>query len=66
MAVDLDDAIKAHLVVDWTRKEDVKHRMEQALEDRLYALRNDGLELGFDAIDQLLEGALRVAERHYG
>jgi type I restriction enzyme R subunit len=65
MALSLDNIIRALRIVDWTRNEDVKKRMEQAMEDHLYDLRNEGLELGFDVIDQILKGVLRIAEYRY-
>ncbi len=65
IAVSLDNIIRALRIVDWTRNEDVKKRMEQAMEDHLYDLRNEGLELGFDVIDQILKGVMRVAENRY-
>jgi type I restriction enzyme R subunit len=65
IAVSLDNIIRALRIVDWTRNEDVKKRMEQAMEDHLYDLRNEGLELGFDVIDQILKGVMRIAENRY-
>ncbi|MCB9185029.1 MAG: type I restriction endonuclease subunit R [Flavobacteriales bacterium] len=65
IALSLDDIIRAMRIVDWTRNEDVKKRMEQAMEDHLYDLRNEGLELGFDVIDQILKGVMRIAENRY-
>jgi len=65
LAVELDDIVRAHRVVDWTRKSDVQNRMHQAMEDHLYELRNVGLELGFDVIDQILEGVMRIAMHRY-
>ena len=65
IALALDDIIRQHRIVDWTRNEDVKKRMEQALEDHLYNLRDQGLELGFDVIEQVYSGVLRIAEARY-
>jgi type I restriction enzyme R subunit len=65
IGIRLDDIVRAHRIVDWTRNEDVKKRMEQAMEDHLYDLRNEGLELGFDVIDQILKSVMRIAETRY-
>jgi len=65
IAIKLDELVKAHRVVDWTRKTDVQNTMRQAMEDYLYELRSDGLELGFDAIDEILDGVMRVATHRY-
>lgn len=65
IAVALDDIIRSLRIVDWTRNEDVKKRMEQTMEDHLYDLRDHGLELGFDVIDQVLKGVMRIAENRY-
>ncbi|MBL0128322.1 MAG: type I restriction endonuclease subunit R [Flavobacteriales bacterium] len=65
IAIRLDELVNAHRIVDWTRKSDVQNRMRQAMEDYLYELREDGLELGFDAIDEILDGVMRVATHRY-
>ncbi|HRH70191.1 MAG TPA: type I restriction endonuclease subunit R [Flavobacteriales bacterium] len=65
IAIHLDDIIKSHRIVDWVRKTDVQNQMRQAMEDYLYELRNDGLELGFDAIDEILDNVMRVALHRY-
>jgi type I restriction enzyme R subunit len=65
IGIQLDDIIRSLRIVDWTRNEDVKKRMEQAMEDHLYDLRHDGLVLGFDVIDQVLKGVMRIAETRY-
>ncbi len=65
IALALDDIIRKLMIVDWVRNEDVKKRMEQAMDDYLYGLRNEGLEIGFDAIDEMLKGVMRIAEVRY-
>ncbi len=65
IAIELDRIVQAHRIVDWTRKSDVQNRMRQAMEDYLYDLRNEGLDLGFDVIDEILDGVMRVALHRY-
>ncbi|MBK9148692.1 MAG: type I restriction endonuclease subunit R [Flavobacteriales bacterium] len=65
IALHLDDIVKAQRIVDWTRKSDVQNRMRQAMEDYLYELRVEGLDLGFDVIDEILDGVMRVAMHRY-
>lgn len=65
IAVQLDEIVKAHRIVDWTRKSDIQNKMRQAMEDYLYELRDDDLELGFDVIDEILDGVMRVAMHRY-
>ncbi len=65
IALRLDDIVRAHRIVDWIRNDDVKKRMEQAMEDHLLDLRNEGLDMGFDAIDEILKGVMRIAENRY-
>lgn len=66
VARDLDGIVQTHRVVDWSHNKDVQNRMRQAMEDHLYDLRDEGLELGFDAIDQVLDSVMVVALNRYG
>lgn len=61
----VDDIIRANKIVDWERKEDVKNRMKQTIEDYLYDLRNEGIELTFDQIDDIIETVMGVALKQY-
>lgn len=65
IALALDDIIRERRIVDWVGNEDVKNAMEQAMEDYLFALRKDGPDIGFDAIDEILRGIMRIAEARY-
>lgn len=65
IALRLDDIVLAHRIVDWNRNDDVKKRMEQAMEDHLLDLRHEGLDIGFDVIDEILKGVMRIAENRY-
>lgn len=65
IALALDDIVRRLKIVDWEGNDDVKKRMEQAMEDYLYNLRTEGLELGFDVIDEVLQGVMRIAAARY-
>ncbi len=65
IGIRLDDIINANKIVDWDRKVDIQNRMKQTMEDYLYDLRNEGIELPFDTIDSIIETVMEVALKRY-
>jgi type I restriction enzyme R subunit len=62
-AVAISQIIEDRRVVNWTENADVQNRMKTAMEERLFELRDHGIELSLDDIDALLDALLSVAKR---
>ena len=64
LAAEMDDIILANRKVDWADDIDVQNRMKTAIEDRIFELKAEHqLELGFEAIDRILERVIDIARR---
>ncbi|MEX1026750.1 MAG: HsdR family type I site-specific deoxyribonuclease [Candidatus Paceibacterota bacterium] len=64
-ALRIDEIIRQHKIVNWTKNMDVQNQMQNAVEDYLHELEPVGLDLSFDEIDMILEKCLDVARRRY-
>lgn len=65
-AVGIDEIIRQNKIVNWTTNTDVQNRMRNAIEDYLHELKaQQGLDLGFDEIDTILERTLDIARVRY-
>jgi type I restriction enzyme R subunit len=63
-ALMIDSIVRAKRKVDWTLDMDVQNQMRTAIEDELFALKaKHGLDIGFDAIDSILDRCIDVAKR---
>ncbi len=65
MGLKIDEIIQKHLVVDWQHKTDVKNAMRQDIDDYLFSLRNEGVELTIEEIDTIIEKSIELAIRNY-
>jgi type I restriction enzyme R subunit len=65
LAARIDDIILARKRVDWANDVDVQNQMKIAIEDEIFALRRQGveLELGYDTIDRILDRVIDIARR---
>ena len=62
----IDDIVKEHRIVHWTRNPDVQNRMKGAIEDCLFELmEREKLELTFEEIDRILDFVLDIARVRY-
>jgi len=53
-SLDIEDAIRKEIKVDWHKNEDVKNSLEQAVEDLLFEYKEKyGLNIDWDTIDKL-------------
>jgi type I restriction enzyme R subunit len=64
-ALRIDDIIREHKIVNWTKNSDVQNQMQTAVEDYLHELEGAGVDLSFDEIDLVLEKCLDIARRRY-
>lgn len=65
-AVEIDEIIRRHKIVNWTTNADVQNRMRTAIEDYLHDMKDEeGIDLGFDEIDAILERTLDIARVRY-
>jgi hypothetical protein len=52
--------------VDWVRNADAQNEMRNQIDDCLYALKEElNIDLGFDAMDSVIESAISVAKARY-
>ena len=62
----IDDIVREHRIVHWTRNTDVQNRMKGAIEDYLFErMERENLELSFEEIDRILESVLDIARVRY-
>ena len=62
----IDDIVKAHCIVNWTRNTDVQNQMKGAIDDYLFELMEQrDLELSFEGIDRILELVMDIARMRY-
>ncbi len=62
IALEVDQIIKDHLVVDWQRKQDVRNSMKNALDEYLYSLEDSRqLRMPLEDIDQIVDSAIEIA-----
>jgi len=62
VALAIDREIEQRRVVNWTRNPDVQNQMRNAIEDRLFDLKERmGVELSIEGIDAIMERCLDVA-----
>ncbi len=63
VALAIDSEIERRRVVNWTRNPDVQNQMRNAIEDRLFELKERvGVDLSLDDIDAIMEKCLDVAK----
>ena len=65
MGIKIDEIIQKHLVVDWQRKQDVQNHMKQEIEDCLYELKEQGIDLTFEQMDKIIDDVVEVAKHRY-
>jgi type I restriction enzyme R subunit len=66
-ALDIDRIIDERRTVNWTRNPDVQNQMRNAIEDRLFELKEQtGFPLTIDDIDNVMERSLEVAKVRKG
>ena len=66
IAVQIDEAIQARIVVDWRANSDVQNDMRNAIDDLLYeAKANQGVSLNSQDMDTIIERALDIARSRY-
>lgn len=64
LALRIDEIIRSRAIVQWENNADVQNQMRIAIEDDLFAFKEEhGLELSFDAIDEIMDTCIDVA-RH--
>lgn len=61
-ALDIERIIDERRTVNWTRNADVQNQMRNAIEDRLFALKDEGLALSLEDIDTVMERSLELAK----
>lgn len=62
---DIDRVIEDHRTVNWASNPDVQNRMRNAIEDRLFELKeHGGVPISLDDIDSVMEASLGVARVH--
>lgn len=65
-STDIDRIVRELRIVNWETNTDVKNRMRNAIEDRLFELKDEfGIELTFEDIDDILEKCLEIAKVRY-
>jgi type I restriction enzyme, R subunit len=65
MGIKIDEIIQNHLVVDWQFKTDIKNAMRQDIDDYLYSLRDKGVNLTLEEMDDIIEKSIELAIRNY-
>jgi len=65
MGIKIDEIIQNHLVVDWQFKTDVKNAMRQDIDDYLFSLREQGVDLTLSEMDDIIEKSIELAIRNY-
>ena len=62
-AIKIDRIIDQYRIVKWTGNIDVQNRMKMAIEDHLFEMQEKlGIDLDFDTIDRILDGAIEIAK----
>jgi len=65
-AVQIDEAIRQRIVVDWRMNPDVQNQIRNAIDDLLYELKSKGVvSLRPDTMDAIIERALDIAKVRY-
>jgi type I restriction enzyme R subunit len=65
-AMRIDRIIQERRVVDWTSNSDVQNDMRNQIEDCLYALKkHQGINLGSEEMDSILESSINIARSKY-
>ncbi len=62
---EIDRIIRELVVVDWKVKTDIQNRMRQQIEDYLFDLKDKGLALTYDQMDEIIENAIKIAKNRY-
>lgn len=58
----IDQAIRARAIIDWQDDPDAQNRMKLAIEDAIFEWQDaQGVDLGFDAIDRILDKCIDTA-----
>jgi type I restriction enzyme, R subunit len=65
MGIKIDEIIQNHLVVDWQFKTDIKNSMRQDIDDYLFSLRDKGVNLTLEEMDDIIEKSIELAIRNY-
>ncbi|WP_409029334.1 type I restriction endonuclease subunit R [Gracilimonas sediminicola] len=65
MGIKIDEIIQDHLVVDWQYKTDIKNAMRQDIDDYLFSLRDKGVDLTLEEMDEIIEKSIELAIRNY-
>lgn len=65
MGLKIEEIIQSHLVVDWQHKTDIKNVTRQEIDDYLFSLKDQGIELSIEEIDQIIEKSIELAIRNY-
>ena len=62
-AIEIDKIIYQHRIVRWVDNIDVQNQMKMAIEDYLFEVQEEqGIELGFDTIDDILDRVIEIAK----
>jgi type I restriction enzyme, R subunit len=65
-AMRIDRIIQERRVVDWTSNSDVQNDMRNQIEDCLYALKkHQGINLGSEEMDSIIESSINIARSKY-
>jgi type I restriction enzyme R subunit len=62
-ALQFDEIVERHRIVDWGTNSDIQNRIRQDFEDYLFELKaRTGMTFGFDSIDSILDECIAVAK----
>ncbi|MEX1268461.1 MAG: HsdR family type I site-specific deoxyribonuclease [Balneolaceae bacterium] len=61
----IDEIIQNYLVVDWKQKQDIIKKMEQEIDDYLYSLKENGVDLTLYEMDEIIEKSIELAKNRY-
>jgi len=62
LALQIDDTVKNHVVVDWQNRPDAQNDIKNAVEDALF---ESGLDIELDTLDCILDLILQAARHHH-
>lgn len=66
LAADMNDAVKSLARVDWRTSTSINKQMKQAIEDLIWDFSDaHGIELAIEAIDTIIENAMKTAINRY-
>ncbi|MDD4454300.1 MAG: HsdR family type I site-specific deoxyribonuclease [Candidatus Methanomethylophilaceae archaeon] len=65
IALRIDDIILSNRVVDWVYKEDIINRMKQQIDDCLFEVQDQGINLSVEVIDEIIEQTIEIAKCRY-